>query len=71
LNKGKQIISCTFSQICSYLASKMPLIKGGTFDRAFHKSEIETMMERAAGAPGPGEVSPLNRSIFQIPMHNG
>jgi hypothetical protein len=40
----------------SYQMSKMPPIKGGSFDRAFHKSEIEGMMERAAAVPGPGEV---------------
>lgn len=43
----------------SYQPPKMPPIKGGSFSRAFHKSEIEGMMERAAGAPGPGEVTPL------------
>lgn len=36
----------------------MPAIKGGSFDRATHKSEIEDMIDRAAAAPGPGEVQP-------------
>jgi len=39
----------------TYQPPKMPAIKGGSFGRAFHKSEIEGMIERAAGAPGPGE----------------
>jgi len=34
----------------------MPAIKGGCIDRAHHKSEIEEMIDRAAAAPGPGEV---------------
>jgi hypothetical protein len=36
----------------------MPSAKGGCIDRAYHKSEIEEMMERAAAGPGPGEVLP-------------
>ena len=36
----------------------MPAIKGGSFDRATHKSKIEDMIDRAAAAPGPGEVQP-------------
>ena len=49
----------TPQNLASYQPPKMPAIKGGSFGRAFHKSEIEGMIERAAGAPGPGEVIPL------------
>jgi hypothetical protein len=47
----------------SYQSRKMPPIKGGSFDRAFHKSEIEEMIDRAAGAPGPGEYRFENTDI--------
>jgi hypothetical protein len=36
----------------------MSSAKGGCIDRAYRKSEIEEMMERAAAGPGPGEVLP-------------
>jgi len=46
----------------------MPPIKGGSFNRAFHKSEIEGMMERAAAVPGPGEVYAITTRPPVVPL---
>ena len=46
----------------------MPPIKGGSFNRAFHKSEIEGMIERAAAVPGPGEVNIITAHPPVVPL---